>query len=93
MIGLLYIAYPDGCWLRFFIPAEARALPHEGTSALVKATSFALARLAALPVKLTQYLLLNVEANGHISCAASAARWDTCKATSLLLAERPSERA
>ncbi len=35
MIGLLYMAYPDGCQHTIFIPAEAKALPHEGASALV----------------------------------------------------------
>ncbi len=35
LIGLLYKAYPDGCQHRFTSPAEAKALPHEGASALV----------------------------------------------------------
>jgi len=35
VIGLLYMAYPDGCRHKIFIPAEAKALPREGASALV----------------------------------------------------------
>ena len=37
MIGLLYIAYPDGCWHKHThdILAEAKALPCEGASVLV----------------------------------------------------------
>ncbi len=35
MAGLVYMAYPNGCWHKSFIPAEAKALPHEGASAFV----------------------------------------------------------
>ncbi len=35
MVGLLYMAYPDGCRHDIYIPAEAKALPHEGSSTLV----------------------------------------------------------
>ena len=38
LIGLLYIAYPDGCRHNVFVPAEAKVLP----SALVLATICAL---------------------------------------------------
>jgi len=31
--GLMYMAYPDSCWHKISIPAEAEALPHEGASA------------------------------------------------------------
>ncbi len=41
MVGLLYMAYPNGCWHEIFIPAKAKALPCEGASALVAAGSFA----------------------------------------------------
>ena len=34
-IGLLYMASPHGCRHSLFIPAEAKALPHEGALALV----------------------------------------------------------
>ena len=37
LIGLLYKAYPDGCQHRFTNPAEAKALPRQGASALVLA--------------------------------------------------------
>ncbi len=35
VIGLLYMTYPDGCQHELFIPAEAKALPRQGASALV----------------------------------------------------------
>ena len=35
LIGLLYMTYPNGCQHRCTSPAEAKALPREGTSALV----------------------------------------------------------
>ena len=35
MIGLLYKAYPDGCQHRVMNPAQAKALPREGASALI----------------------------------------------------------
>ena len=35
MIGLLYMAYPNGCQHTIFIPAEAKAVPHQGASLLV----------------------------------------------------------
>ena len=35
LIGLLYMAFPDGCRHTILIPAEVEALPHEGASALV----------------------------------------------------------
>ncbi len=34
VIGRLYMAYLDGCW-QVYIPAKAKALAHEGASALV----------------------------------------------------------
>ncbi len=35
MIGLMYMAYPNGCRHEIFVPAEAKALLHEGASVLV----------------------------------------------------------
>ena len=35
MIGLLYMAYPNGCQHTIFIPAEAKAVPYQGASLLV----------------------------------------------------------
>ncbi len=34
VIGLLYMAHPDGRRRIIFIPVEAESLPHEGASAL-----------------------------------------------------------
>ncbi len=31
----MYMAYPNGCRHKNFVPAETKALPHEGESALV----------------------------------------------------------
>ena len=39
MIGMIVPAYPNGCQHRFTSPAEAKALPHEGPSAVVKGES------------------------------------------------------
>jgi hypothetical protein len=35
LIGLLHKVYPNGCQHRSTNPVEAKALPHEGASALV----------------------------------------------------------
>ncbi len=35
VIGLMYMAYPDGCRHKIFIPAEDKALPHDRASTLV----------------------------------------------------------
>jgi len=35
VIGLFHMTYPDGRWRQIQIPAEAKALPHEGALALV----------------------------------------------------------
>ena len=38
--GLLCMAYPNGCRHKIFIPAEAKAIPHEGAWALVTGNLF-----------------------------------------------------
>lgn len=35
MIGLLYMAYPNGCQHINFIPVETKAVPHQGSLLLV----------------------------------------------------------
>ncbi len=62
MTGLLYKASPDGCRHKFTKPAETKALPHEGASALV--------RMSCLPMLYIAVLVhgRNQQSGAEVSC-------------------------